>query len=357
MSVDCPSKDVVQFLLVFVTILHCIAVLMTFLRLWIRICLRRLWWEDAWAALALCLDVICAVSTWTLTSPEGAPPLYLSSDVRAPSLWLSLFSYTCLVWTARMSIVFSVIRLAPPSNPMRAIAWGVAILFFLLWALVAASTAYTCSSDTSWYETPGVECRIGMPIAIIEFTTDLVSDIILVAIPVRMLWHDQLPRNERILILSIFSMSLISCSASVVHVAFLIPTPGFMAAMTAGIEGAMGLMICNLLVLVTYLYRVFRNGVDIESTCDPTQTIKSTLVTSSRTTIATLTTVDLEHFTSISIQSTGSTPIIQAEALPIPVRSGARSYFDISTEFDDGPRRGGGTSSWSTVATFPITEH
>ena len=75
---------------VFVTVLHSIAlimseclndwhrpnewaysiVLLACVRLWVRIRLHRLWWEDGWAALALCLDVICAVSTWILTLPE-----------------------------------------------------------------------------------------------------------------------------------------------------------------------------------------------------------------------------------------------------------------------------------------------
>ncbi|KIJ62422.1 hypothetical protein HYDPIDRAFT_94501, partial [Hydnomerulius pinastri MD-312] len=314
---------------VFVTVLHSIAMLMSTsgIRLWIRIRLRRLWWEDAWAALALCLDGICAVSTWTLTSPY-APPWYLSQNAHIISLWLTLISYTCLVWSARMSIVFSIIRVVPPPGPIRTIAYGVAVLFFFMWALVSSSKAYTCGSDTSWYEGVIIQCPIGLPIAIIEFTTDLVSDAILVAMPLRMLWHVKLPRGERILILSIFSMSLLSCFASIIHVAFLIPDPSFMAGMTADIEGALGLMICNLLVIVTYFYRVFRNGEDIETTSDPTYP-KPTGSSVSLTTFSSLTTVDLEQFTSISIRSTRSAPIPRSEEISIPVISGTQSCFDV----------------------------
>jgi hypothetical protein len=47
-----------------------IVIVLACLRLWIRVRLHRLWWEDAWAALALSLDVICVVSTWMLSLPE-----------------------------------------------------------------------------------------------------------------------------------------------------------------------------------------------------------------------------------------------------------------------------------------------
>jgi hypothetical protein len=68
------------------------------------------------------------------------------------------------------------------------------------------------------------------------WTADVVSDIILVALPTRILWRTRLSRNERIIILSIFSMGLLSVMASIIHVAYLIPVAGFMAGMTADIE-------------------------------------------------------------------------------------------------------------------------
>lgn len=91
------------------------------LRLWVRVRLRRVWWEDAWAALALCLAVISAVSTWMLNLPErtfvcnpflsgvteylfprsgasGTYPQYMSHESHIVMVWLTLLSYTCLTW-------------------------------------------------------------------------------------------------------------------------------------------------------------------------------------------------------------------------------------------------------------------
>ncbi|KAF8553121.1 hypothetical protein OG21DRAFT_1477450 [Imleria badia] len=225
-------------------------VLLACLRLWVRIRLHRLWWEDAWTALALCLNVICAVSIWILTLPELA----------------SLF------------------------------------FFVLLWALCATSKVYTCGSDTSWYNHPNFRCPLGLPIAIIEFTTNIVSEIILVALPALILWGVRLRRNERILMLCILAMSLLSAVVSTVHVVFLIPVPGFMAGMTTNIEGAVDLIICNLVVLVSSAYRFFRNGEDIESSHDDL-TEKSRESSSSPTVMDTLTTYKISADTSIGDNS------------------------------------------------------
>jgi hypothetical protein len=71
-----------------------------------------------------------------------------------------------------MSIIFSLIRMLPPSGRMRSITRGFAVFFFVLWALCAASKAYTCGSDTSWHNLPDLQCPIGLPIAMIEFTSN-----------------------------------------------------------------------------------------------------------------------------------------------------------------------------------------
>lgn len=128
-------------------------------------------------------------------------------------------------------------------------------------------------------------------------------------------------------------MSLLSAMVSIVHVAYLIPVPGFMAGTTADIEvrrlqplppcidrnkfrvqqGVLDLMICNILVLVTSLYRFFPSGEDIENTDnnpDLTRTANLKPPESSplQMDMDTLTTVDLERFEIMSIHSTQSAP-------------------------------------------------
>lgn len=115
---------------------------------------------------------------------------------------------------------------------------------------------------------------------------DLVADTILIAMPITTLYRVQLPKNPRRLVLSVFAASVWSGLASIVlHVFLFGPKSwgiwtGFLVLMMAHLEvrlfatrhalsdassqASICLLVCNLLVVVTVYYRVFRNGQDIE---------------------------------------------------------------------------------------------
>lgn len=53
------------------------------------------------------------------------------------------------------------------------------------------------------------------------FTADILSDLILVALPLYVLYHTSLPVNERRLFRTIFAASILTCLASIVYAVFL----------------------------------------------------------------------------------------------------------------------------------------
>lgn len=55
------------------TVLHGLALILTSFRLWFRYHIRRLGWDDVWAALALVCDAVCMATAWTLTAPADDP--------------------------------------------------------------------------------------------------------------------------------------------------------------------------------------------------------------------------------------------------------------------------------------------
>lgn len=63
----------VRFIEVLVTVFHALALILTSFRLWFRYHIRRLWWDDFWAALALLGDAVCMVTMWTVTAPLDNP--------------------------------------------------------------------------------------------------------------------------------------------------------------------------------------------------------------------------------------------------------------------------------------------
>ncbi|KIK80023.1 hypothetical protein PAXRUDRAFT_833778 [Paxillus rubicundulus Ve08.2h10] len=292
MNQSSPSPQLVSSLLIMVTVFHALAVILTSFRLWFRYHIRRLWWDDFWAALALICDFVCMVVGWPLTAPLDDPytsivSLPLPAQSRRTHIitfWLNLLLYTCAIWFARLSIVFSVLRIVPPSRSVSLAALGTGATFVIMWGYILVAKAVACARNESWYHTVVVQCSIPEWVAISEVGTDAISDLMLVALPLCLLWRVKLPSNQKIMILCVSSSSILVSVVSAVHTAYLIPEPSFIAGATGEIEGALSLVVCNLLVIVTFVYRVSRNGRDL--TQDPSSKITDS---SNR-----LTTVDLD---------------------------------------------------------------
>ena len=86
---------------------------------------------------------------------------------------------------------------------------------------------------------------------------EVICNLVLVALPIAMLWNVKLARIPKILILVVFAAGIINAAASYTHAIFLSPqTP--MTGMTANIQCALDVIVCNLLVTVTFTYRVLR---------------------------------------------------------------------------------------------------
>ncbi|EIW83084.1 hypothetical protein CONPUDRAFT_51767, partial [Coniophora puteana RWD-64-598 SS2] len=120
----------------------------------------------------------------------------------------------------------------------------------------------------------------------------VVGDLILIFLPFRMLWRTKLAASFRKLLLTVFAMSVLNTAATVVHIVLILQPPGFFTGLTANLHASVTLLVCNLLVITTFCYRIFR-GTDIESTV----TMVTTRPTSTPTTF---TTVELNSLQSVS---------------------------------------------------------
>jgi len=88
----------------------------------------------------------------------------------------------------------------------------------------------------------------------------VVSDAVLIAAPIYMLWGIRLPHRSKRLILVTFSMAVCNSFASLAHILHLLPpvTPSITlsAPITASIQTSVTLIVANLLVVVTFVNRV-----------------------------------------------------------------------------------------------------
>lgn len=83
-----------------------------------------------------------------------------------------IFSFTTSLWLARLSIVFSIMRLAPREHRMQKIAkWSAAVFAGLCIVLLVQKT-YICAHDASWYHSQRIiNCRLGSSVAAVQFAS------------------------------------------------------------------------------------------------------------------------------------------------------------------------------------------
>ncbi|GLB35640.1 hypothetical protein LshimejAT787_0212050 [Lyophyllum shimeji] len=240
------------------TPLHALAAGCTLFRLWHRYRKSHLWWDDFWAAMSLSSDLVYAVMPFLrngINETSGPPPS--SEEAQIIGFWLGAVSLELILWFARISIGMSIARLVPPQTRAR----------------------YLLHFMASQPKCPVLRWKLD---GVLTLCTDFLADTCLVTIPLRMLWRVKLPKTQRRLILSIFASSFVTSLLSIVFVIFVflrVDTPGQEShnwgvplGLVVGIRATITLLVCNFLVIVMFLYRVFRKDEDDGTASEPSET-------------------------------------------------------------------------------------
>ncbi|KIK95968.1 hypothetical protein PAXRUDRAFT_32702 [Paxillus rubicundulus Ve08.2h10] len=253
LTVSSPKRS----LKIVTSTLTALALALTVYRLILRCVARKLWWEDACAFVALIGSIIWVVSGWLalVKSKSGEPSI----------IWFRMYilTYPFVVWSVRLSILLSISRIVSPSQNCRRAMVFVAGSFVSTWISLTIMFIWKYMAHRSWYTTPISSSRVaslGRPMAIFELTTDVISDITLIILPIRLLQSVKLPPCQRRLIIAAFSSCIIITIASffrtacqVFHMLSLIST-------AIDIEVAFSLFVCNSLVISTRVYRMTRRN-------------------------------------------------------------------------------------------------
>ncbi|KIJ60785.1 hypothetical protein HYDPIDRAFT_43116 [Hydnomerulius pinastri MD-312] len=273
------------------SILQCLALLLTIFRVWFRLRIRRFWYEDAWAIIAFCCGATSLISSWAFLATSGTTALI--------AVWVYALAFTTAVWAVRMSILYSIARIFHTAERIRQGARGIAIFFVLMWSGLITQKVYKCTIDISWYYTPqhpeNSYCWLTIPMAVFELATDCIADFILICIPLKLLWDLNLARRQRKMILWIFASNIVMTFASLFHALCMVANITSLVCTAADFEMATALIVCNLLVVVTLIYRV-NHSIEVDESDDSTDD-DFTRPTRQPMTTQQLTTVDLSALT------------------------------------------------------------
>jgi len=177
--------------------------------------------------------------------------------------------YYTVIWLSRISLSLSLARIFPPRHNCRRFAFCLTVFFSSLYTSCILLSIFTCwNLPGLWYLIPQEQCTLRRKWALYSSFTlvalEFVTDILLVVSPLVMLWKVKLPQSQRRLILALFCSSILSLLASVTFFMSWMLSSRIGASsyaifgIVANLQVAISLLVCNLLVVTMFFYRIIR---------------------------------------------------------------------------------------------------
>ncbi|PPQ70432.1 hypothetical protein CVT25_004304 [Psilocybe cyanescens] len=259
-----------------VTVVQAVSITSTVIRLVHRWHTRRMWWDDWATFVPLLVDCLYLAFMW-----KGAQDQHLF----LPAAQLYLLFYCAMVGSvvlvsteqsldegnfrlSRVSLALSTARIFPAKHVCRRVALWISGIFLFLYIGNVMIVIFQCWGSTVHntgqiqlcaQKSTNIKVKV---IARISLTLDALAEVILVVAPLVMLWRIRLPKGERRLILSLFSSSILSFLGSVAFFVVWVLARRFgkqsifVTKMTAQLQVAVSLLVCNLLVVTMLFYRI-----------------------------------------------------------------------------------------------------
>ncbi|PFH46291.1 hypothetical protein AMATHDRAFT_155727, partial [Amanita thiersii Skay4041] len=242
------------FIIVGLSICYAVAVLSTFFRLLHRKWVRRLWWDDFWAFMAL----MTIIPLWISSFSKPKYPARYGVYCFPPPFHVTILVFTKLCFgthnrAARLSIAVTIVRLCPKGD-LRVCCKIGACTFGALCLTFIAHRIFMCGSFSPERL---AKCTSTRWVVLLEVGADLVADMWLLGISVYIFMRRHMAQNERKLVIAIFTCTIFTGSVSIVHAVFKILRKGKGVSSSQGIQSALSLIVCDILAVVALKYRVF----------------------------------------------------------------------------------------------------
>ncbi|KAF8905800.1 hypothetical protein CPB84DRAFT_1771225 [Gymnopilus junonius] len=234
-------------------VLTAVAVVVTSLRLTDRIRRSRFWWDDAWALFCMILLVIFMAAV----EVHVQNPARHSQRLKLVIAWMCPIFFYFVTWSARVSILLTVIRLS--FGRMRKVLVWVGFIFFIAWAVLFAQVFWICENNPinpTWKTDFAPQCPLGLKVAIAQVITDVISDAILILAPVMLVWKTKLSSAQKIRIMAVFSTTLMTTAVSLNHAYFVLKWGGLREALAAVLQCNVSLIVANLSVIIAFFFRI-----------------------------------------------------------------------------------------------------
>ncbi|KAL0579995.1 hypothetical protein V5O48_001998 [Marasmius crinis-equi] len=174
--------------------------------------------------------------------------------------------FYCVIWFSRASIFLTLVRLA--FGTFRTILVSCVGLAFITYAILCAQVFWTCESQLGWKDQVVAQCMLGKGVAIAQLITDCLFDTMLILSPVYLLRDLKVKHQDlKIRLIAVFSSTVATTAFSLAHAWAIIEDRGALEFMLASIEVFISLIVVNLTVIVSWLFKIN----DDSTPMDPSQ--------------------------------------------------------------------------------------
>ncbi|KAF8704277.1 hypothetical protein AX14_014047 [Amanita brunnescens Koide BX004] len=175
-------------------------------------------------------------------------------DTTVEKVWVVLYQIFSLIslWSSRLSTAVIIVWLCPQGTTMCAVFKRVAVLFGITaFALILYKTV-KCGLGNG----RGIEiCGFGPTIAVVETSCNIIADSWLTGASIHMVSDMNLSGQHYWILVAIFTSNLLTSFASMVHSILSLLSKSQASFIAGTAQCATSLFVCNLLVIVTSLYR------------------------------------------------------------------------------------------------------
>ncbi|KAK7008117.1 hypothetical protein R3P38DRAFT_3027438 [Favolaschia claudopus] len=214
------------------------ACVVTYIRLYFRFIRGKLWWDDFWAFISTYVD-------------GGNIPQHAQVSV----YYMCAQFFYAVVWTVRISMMFTVIRLSIFGRVRQTFFLMVAV-FFAVWLILFAQVWWVCERQPGWKDKPSPQCALGLDVAIAQLITDVISDLILIVAPIGLIWRVKLQPGMQVRLRTVFAATAIGTAVSLYHAFCVLRYSGIPEFTAATLQLAVSLIVVNLPVLVAVIFRL-----------------------------------------------------------------------------------------------------
>ncbi|KIK54188.1 hypothetical protein GYMLUDRAFT_48988 [Collybiopsis luxurians FD-317 M1] len=227
-----------------------IAIFVTLTRLGIRIRSRKLGWDDFWAAASIIGAILLMTGVLIILEPKP----WMTQATLVGGYYITSEGFYSIVWTSRLSILCTIIRISPAN--MRRILYAVGGAFGIMWTFLAMQEIVICEREPGWKDAVPTQCHLGKTVAIAQLATDIIADICLLIAPINLFWRSMLPAGHRMRLNIVFSTCFLTTVVSLVHAYWIFANLGLNEIFTGIFETTISMIVASLNVIVGLLYRV-----------------------------------------------------------------------------------------------------